>query len=161
VQRKRQSARPFPSSVASVPQPVSLPVTALASSNVQATPSDTTARVRVSTLPVASVANGAALMPGVRTETWVDHHQGRVYLTQLVEMSNLDQATAADRRLSICSDDSATWPDGTPDDFVRLKAPTPPIVTAKAPAGEGWPLSYGRVFQLKEATPFGPIPPRR
>lgn len=157
---KGQSAPPFPPLVASMPQPVSSPLAALAASKLQATPSDTAAQVRVSTLPVTTIANAAALVPGVRTEKWVDHHQGRVYLTQLVQVSNPAQTTAPDRRLSICSDDSATWPDGEADDFLLLKAPTPPILTADILAGEGWPLSYGRVFQLREATPFGPVPAR-
>jgi hypothetical protein len=57
--------------------------------------------------------------------------------------SRSDDAATAIRRVSICSDDSDTWPLGSSDDALFLKAPS-----------GGWPLPPASVFRLRPAKPF-------
>ncbi len=54
-----------------------------------------------------------------------------------------DDAATAIRRVSICSNDSDTWPLGSSDDALFLKAPS-----------GSWPLPPARVFRLRPAQPF-------
>lgn len=91
------------------------------------------AKVSIATRPAGAVPTAIANLPPrpATAGTKDTRHTSR------------DDAATAIRRVSICSDDSATWPLGSSDDALFLKAPS-----------GSWPLPPASVFRLRPAKPF-------